>query len=606
MAAAMLFLSGAEDMESLDEQEVERYECLASHPVAINLSSRVKLLSSGLFSPYQAASLLDYRKTHGDILSIAELSMVDGFGAEYAGALAPFVSFASPSLPGQGAGDSVEVRQTVLARTSVKVVPDQLAGSSQGNASVSYGVKYRLDAGELAEFSLAAKSAYSDASCFPPSSWTSSMAFFGRRRVGKVIAGDFNARFGQGLALWSGLSMSGFSGSASFCRRPTGLSPAWSYSGTGSHRGVAADFIQGRFVLSTFASFPGLKDWCERGKSPEVAVMPGANLAWYGRNGQVSATAWWLSERMVPGNLEGLSYQSGGMASLDGRWSWKGISLAGEFSMDCFNVLPAAVGSASVPLSSLFGSGAGWCSGWRFLAVGRQYSQGYCSVFSSGVRAWSKTEDERGIALGLEKRRLAFTLDYSSKPSETSTRQLKFLAKIPFQVTGRSVLSLRVSERFRPYEPVLVHRAGLRCDLDYSSAGISAVYGDGTGDCWRGRVRLEGLHSRDFSGLCYAEAGRKEERWSCYLRGMLFRVDSWDDRIYVYERDAPGNFTVPACYGRGCSASAVASAKFFLGRAGKFGPVLKTHLRASLVSYPFMPMPKPTVTEFKFQATLDI
>ena len=32
-------------------------------------------------------------------------------------------------------------------------------------------------------------------------------------------------------------------------------------------------------------------------------------------------------------------------------------------------------------------------------------------------------------------------------------------------------------------------------------------------------------------------------------------MDNWDDRIYVYERDAPGSFTVPARYGRGWDAS---------------------------------------------------
>ena len=32
-------------------------------------------------------------------------------------------------------------------------------------------------------------------------------------------------------------------------------------------------------------------------------------------------------------------------------------------------------------------------------------------------------------------------------------------------------------------------------------------------------------------------------------------MDDWDDRIYVYERDAPGSFSVPARYGRGWSAS---------------------------------------------------
>ena len=44
-------------------------------------------------------------------------------------------------------------------------------------------------------------------------------------------------------------------------------------------------------------------------------------------------------------------------------------------------------------------------------------------------------------------------------------------------------------------------------------------------------------------------------RLGCYM------VDNWDDRIYVYERDAPANFNVPAYYGRGLWTSLYVSYK---------------------------------------------
>jgi hypothetical protein len=42
----------------------------------------------------------------------------------------------------------------------------------------------------------------------------------------------------------------------------------------------------------------------------------------------------------------------------------------------------------------------------------------------------------------------------------------------------------------------------------------------------------------------------------------MFAVDNWDDRIYVYERDAPGSFNVPAFYGRGLWTSVYLSWKY--------------------------------------------
>ena len=95
------------------------------------------------------------------------------------------------------------------------------------------------------------------------------------------------------------------------------------------------------------------------------------------------------------------------------------------------------------------------------------------------------------------------------------------------------------------------------------------------------------------------EGGRKSEDYSIYLRGTLFLVDNWDDRIYSYERDAPGNFTVPAYYGRGFSVSAVGGSRFRFGIRKK--KTLKVYFRVVSTRYPFMIEPKPARTEAKLQ-----
>ena len=72
------------------------------------------------------------------------------------------------------------------------------------------------------------------------------------------------------------------------------------------------------------------------------------------------------------------------------------------------------------------------------------------------------------------------------------------------------------------------------------------------------------------------------ESGAVYLRGTLFFIDEWDDRIYAYERDAPGSFNVPAYYGRGYSLSLVARQKIrfrvlsmrIYWRTGFYAPVL--------------------------------
>ena len=74
------------------------------------------------------------------------------------------------------------------------------------------------------------------------------------------------------------------------------------------------------------------------------------------------------------------------------------------------------------------------------------------------------------------------------------------------------------------------------------------------------------------------------ERLSIWLRHGLFRIDDWDDRIYAYERSAPGSFKVPAYYGRGMWTA--------LTLSSKLSRWCKLYLRASATAYPFMQMEK--------------
>ena len=103
------------------------------------------------------------------------------------------------------------------------------------------------------------------------------------------------------------------------------------------------------------------------------------------------------------------------------------------------------------------------------------------------------------------------------------------------------------------------------------------------------------LHCINLAGLGYVETVYKTDAVTASARCGVFFVDEWDDRIYVYERDAPGGFNVPAMYGRGVWAAA------YIG----YNPArwFKIYLRAAVTSYPFMPdeKKKPGRAELKLQ-----
>ena len=80
-----------------------------------------------------------------------------------------------------------------------------------------------------------------------------------------------------------------------------------------------------------------------------------------------------------------------------------------------------------------------------------------------------------------------------------------------------------------------------------------------------------------------------------HVRQGIFLIDDWDDRIYVYERDAPGSFNSPAMYGRGLWTSAAA--------ALKISRRIRLYMRAAFTAYPLMEeeKKKPGKAELKLQ-----
>lgn len=505
--SAVLYLSGASCIEELDSGELERYEELAEHPLDLNLAGKSRLLSSGLFSRYQAASLVDYRSRSGDILSFTELGLVDGLSPEFAEALRPFVRLVSNDSPGS--------RERRLLKHSLTV-----GGSVRDAGEHSAKIKYALEYGERAEFRWTSRTTYSEPE---PTPGTFSAAYYGKRFLGKAVLGHFSARFGQGLAMWSGFSMSGYSSAASFRKNGSGL--AVTGSATPGLLGAGAEWNLGRFTLTTAYSFSGRR------------II--GNLSWTSRRLTLGATA------------------TESAASLDWRIPLPDVSVFGEL-----------------------------CSSYRgeFCGLGGLiWIPEYGRKFAAQLRWFDAAYKEySGIALGWETFSVVCTADAAYRADKLQAQFKTLLQLKPELAAGEFLLApkLRWSGRLRPSDEFPL-RNDLRADIEAQWHG------------WALSGRFNALWCENFGWLWYAQAGRKTENFSLSLRGGIFRIDSWDDRIYVYQQDAPGNFNIPAFYGRGWNVSLYAA--LHLGRHHSIW------LRAECVQYPWNLSEKKGKLEFKLQ-----
>ena len=553
---AIMALLGIADIADADQYEIERLSDLLEKPLKLNMASTSRLSSSGLFTAYQAASIIDYRLRHGDILSYAELSLLDGFTEDYVRLLKPFIDLSSADLPSVNVS---RMRHDLHVRSGVSI------GES---GKWNYALKYSLESSEGISGGIG-MSRPSSAAGGLPDSFSGSVEYVARNLPIRLIAGDFNARFGQGLVLWNGMSMSGLSSPSTFMRRASGFSRSSSFTGNYAMTGLAGSVLLKRLIFNASVAFPGIMS--DMTPPEKTTILPMMNLTLNFRNGQAGVTHY-MEFRDAIADMK---------TSVDIAWCLSGTDVFGELAYDWKGKVPAGLAGVSFPVGETL----------RGAAMLRIYPSVYNAERSGAQRSSTKCSNEYSVTLAGEylspnrshsatlSADMAYFPEAKSK-SSADDYQVKVLACWHWE--GEIVaLKMRLGERIRSWG--YSSRTDFRTDISLPLEKFVL------------NLRADLLHCKSLAGLVYCEGGYSTDPLSAYFRAGVFIVDNWDDRIYVYERDAPGGFNVPAMYGRGLWTAATASWKHSMW--------LKLYARASFTAYPFMSegKKKPGRAELKLQ-----
>ena len=572
LMASIVYLTGAESVEEIDSEEIERFERLAAHPVDMNMVAESRLRETGLFSAYQLASLREYRNVHGDIMSMTELSMVDGFSDEFVNMIATFISFGDSS-GSFSLGDRWENKLTV--RSGIK--PSQTL----------YGLKYSVDKSDRFGCSFALNHAYASKTT-GPDTFTGNCSFTSRGGRLRIVAGDYNARFGQGLSMWNGLNVGGLTSTSGFYRKASGISPSSSFTGSMAYRGIAAEYSSDSWNVSLLdaVSFNDVTSLCSA-----------VNVSRFMKKGRVGLThytymSWYPTGMRIPDMN----------TSADLAFCIKGTDLFAEMSLDWVNMKTALLTGVVFPLSD-------WV---RMASMLRYYPAGFSSRYASAHRGLTSCTNEYAAALAADfnmgrsvtcnspdgNNQVAnavtgtLSMDISHFPvpkfgDRGASMQMKCVTGWTFVMSPFLKLAVRLSERIRSWGHPF-RKTGLRTELDYVRGNLSIG------------LRTDVARCDGVGVLAFIEGGYRAGKFGVFLRQGTFFIDDWDDRIYVYERDAPGSFSVPAFYGRGLWTSLTGN--------WKLARWMKLYFRVSATSYPFMDeqKKKPGKAELKLQCVFSI
>ena len=525
------------------EELVRYYEELMQQPLNVNAASRAQLEECGLLTLFQVESLLAWRERYGALRSATELGLVEGFTPEDAKALRAFFTFgdAAPAVP---------TKQTYSAKFRKK-------WEQQGFSLTGKGVYEAPDWSAGVTIDNDPKERF-------PDFWSVSARYKG------LYAGDFTARFGQGLVLWKSFSLSAFGTPSSTSRRGAGLREYRGTDESNFFRGLGWTQRFKAFTVTAFASYNAVDARIVDGRYTSIATdglhateterakrhamhewVAGANVAWQKGRWHLGVTAVGYGYDKPNGRRvqDYNRYQQ-----YDGAWGNLGLDWYGTLgSLRLFG--EAAVDAHRAPAAL---AGALWSPSYNFetsLTL-RCYAPAYIATHAGAYSSLSSVSNQLGTAYALQWIRGRWTLrlnaDYAYYPwkryrAEAGTSGLKARLQVlrSFRSGAEGEVqfswSSRLKARLRLTQP-LGDRWTLSARAD---ANIAVPPAASSAEAPAPSAGLGG----------YLDARwHPNRRWDVSARVTAWCTTDWDARLCFYERGVPQSFAVENYSGKGIGA----------------------------------------------------
>ena len=582
--------------EFLDMNQL-RYELeqLADRPVNINSTKMEIFTRIGMLTADQYAALREHIERYDKILDPEELLMIRGFDAGTIKNLKPFITFKAVAAPDEFGG----VKQFREARKDLLLHYQQLLEKPVGYTGPEpaypgfparmmvrwnfrfynnwqMGLNLEKDAGERFGWNPARyRLGFDHVSGY--------LQFRGNKILKTAIIGDFNAGFGQGLTFWKGLTFGKSANSVPIRKVAPGLRPHTGIDEALFLRGIGISAGTQNVTFTGFFSYRKLDATPLTDSTGSPLIFSSLQTSGQHRTIVEIARSHILDETIAGGDISyknrrfrfGFSYvyrKFGGLLqprhtlykiyNFSGRENYVSGFHFG-ISLNNAQIFGEVSASANRHWAALTGLTLTPDTRFSFTVYTRWFQPAFQPVYSLAFGESSTNKNENGVYLGWEynpskKHKLSGFFDLFEFP------WLRSNASAPS--AGSDILLQYVFRYSKKWEVLLRYRnkkseinisgiTGKLQKVSYHQFRLQFQFKPL--ENWIFRSRLESVlyyTAIDETGfLIYFDAIYQpaNKPYSASIRYAIFDTDSWNSRIYAYERDVYYTYSVKPYSGKG-------------------------------------------------------
>ena len=571
--------------ENIDFQQIlDDLSYLSQHPISINSASREELQQLFFLSEFQIDDLIEFKNKTGQIYSLYEMAVIEGFNPDLLHKLEPFLSFEIQENNRQNKRPENDIigRSTRAFSNSEDGVKDpNFKGSMEryyvrfkhSSGNLGYGIVSEKDPGETF-FAGSNKHGFDYLGAYANFTIGSSGQ--------KLFLGDYRVNFGQGLVANQGFSMGKSAETTQIFHSGPGVRSSSSTDENQFFRGIASQLKLGPLNFIPFVSFRTLDANIDTidgkssfgafqtsgyhrtgseigGKNALEQIVGGGNLGishgrWsIGVSGIFTRFNVPMDRSEDPGNRFLWEGRENLVAGIDWKGSVKNVFIFGEAAVSAQNGKALLTGLLFKPAPNA-----------EITALYRNINKTYLSFFSNSFTESSRVNDENALYMALTffpaprwtLRSYAdfFQYRWIKYTTAAPSNGTELFAQLTYRASDRTEFYLRFfqedkkvkvisgNEKYNESQQINRYRFSFSQKLNENFSLKSRI------ECIFYSKLDEEKGYLAYQDLIYKPVGR---RFSCNGRLAWFQTDGYNSRLYGYENDLLYSFSFPALFGKG-------------------------------------------------------